>query len=329
MELKGWIELDGNLLTDEEITRILKEDVNTISRCGGEFYLRWDECCARDKMGIMPGNCPAGSVWCNGVPVMEIHPQTHAENLENAILKAVLLRAEGGVTALSGGVDSALVAALAQRPCIAVGMKESHDILRATQVATELNLPLNARIITSSEIEEVLPKVIGLLPDPSPVDIAISTTLFFVCETAHDAGYERVLTGQGADEVFGGYSRYLGRTAEELKATFAADFASLARQGIRDQTTAGYHGTWLSMPYLDMRVVCAAQNIPPEERVREGIRKRPLREVAARYLSESTAYYDKKAMQYGTGIWKEIKRLARKNGYQNSVSDYIDNIRRT
>ena len=82
------------------------------------------------------------------------------------------------------------------------------------------------------------------------------------------------------------------------------------------------------MPYLDIRVVCAAAEIPPTERVRDGIRKRPLREVAAGYLTMETAYYEKKAMQYGTGIWKEIKRLARKNGYQNSVSDYMQNIRR-
>ena len=82
------------------------------------------------------------------------------------------------------------------------------------------------------------------------------------------------------------------------------------------------------MPYLDIRVVCAAADIPPEDRVRDGIRKYPLREVAARYLSLETANYEKKAMQYGTGIWKEIKRLARQNGYHNSVSDYMKSIRR-
>lgn len=328
MELKGWIELDGKVLSHDEITQILSVDAGAVSRFGGEFYLQWNGCHARDHMGIIPGGCPAGSIWCNGMPIGEVDPQGRSENLEKAISKAVSMRAENGVTALSGGVDSALVAVLARRPCIAVGIADSHDLKRASHVAKETDLPLEIRTVKPSEIEEVLPLVLSLLVEPSPVDLAIATTLFFVAETAHDTGFERILTGQGADEVFGGYSRYLGRTAEELQSTFAADFASLSRQGVRDQTVAAYHGTWLSMPYLDKRVVCAAADISPVDRVREGVRKRPLREVAACYLSEETAYYEKKAMQYGTGIWKEIKRLARQNGYQSSVSDYMHNIRR-
>jgi asparagine synthase (glutamine-hydrolysing) len=328
MQLKGWIELDKKPLTPEEISAILTERPCDISRFGGEFYLEWNKCCARDYMGIIPGKCPAGTIWCNGAPAGSIIPTSRSSDLESAIVEAVRIRASDGVCALSGGVDSALVAALSGLPCIAVGLPDSHDLNRANTVARELDLPLTIRSISRSEIKDTLPLIISLLVDPSPVDLAIATTLFFVAEAAHDSGYQRILTGQGADEVFGGYSRYLNQTSEELTATFAADFASLARQGYRDQTIAGYHDTWLSMPYLDIRVVCAAADIPPEDRVKDGIRKRPLREVAARYLNKETANYEKKAMQYGTGIWKEIKRLARQNGYHNSVSDYMHTIRR-
>jgi len=328
MQLRGWIELDGRVLTPEEVLQLFTEKNKVITRFGGEFYIEWNGCSARDHLGIIPGYCPAGSVWCNGTPVCSIRPESRSDTLEAAIIESIHLRSDEGVTALSGGVDSALVAAIAKRPCIAVGMPGSHDLMRAGEVARELDLPLEVRAVTPREIEEILPVVTDLLSDPTPVDLAIATTLFFVSETAHDAGYERILTGQGADEVFGGYDRYLHRTPEELESTFAADFASLARQGFRDQTIAGYHGTWLSMPYLDIRVVCAAATIPLAERVKDGVRKRPLREVAARYLTVENAYYEKKAMQYGTGIWKEIKRLAKKNGYQNSVSDYMQNIRR-
>ncbi len=328
MECKGWVELEGTVLTPDEISCILVEDPEKVCRFGGEFFLKWETGCARDHFGIMPGNCAAGSIWDHGTLSGQIEPLIRSTDLHSAIVDAIRLRADEGVTALSGGVDSALVAALAKRPCIAVGVKDSHDLKRAGQVAGELNLPLEIRTVTAAEIEAVLPVALSLLPDPTPVDLAIATTLFFVTETAHEAGYERILTGQGADEVFGGYSRYLGKTEEELASTFSTDFASLSRQGMRDQTIAGYHQTWLSMPYLDIRVVCAASEIPLTDRVRDGIRKRPLREVAARYLSPEAAYYEKKAMQYGTGIWKEIKHLARQNGYQNSVSDYMHHIRK-
>ncbi len=327
MKIRGWVELDGQVLSGSEIEEMFARGGNEISRFGGEFFIEWDGCRARDQFGIIQGNCPAGTCVCGEKEPTLIRPEVSALSLHEAILKAVSLRATEGITALSGGVDSALVAALAGRPCLCVGVADSHDLRRAEKVAGELHLPLESRIVTPAEIEEALRIVSGLIKDPTPVDISIATTLFFVAEMARELGYERILTGQGADEVFGGYSRYLGRSAEELRETFAADFADLPRQGLRDQTIAGYHDTWLSMPYLDIRVVCAASAIPPDEKVRDGIRKRPLREVAACYLPKETAYYDKKAMQYGTGIWKEIKRLARKNGYQNSVSDYLHNIR--
>jgi asparagine synthase (glutamine-hydrolysing) len=328
MELRGWIELEGTVLSPEEVSHLIAEDRQVISRFGGEFFLKWSMCSARDHFGIMLGDSPAGSVWCNGDQIAVIKPLSKSPDIHTAIVESIQLRSGEGITALSGGVDSALVAALAKRPCISVGLQDSHDLKRATQVARELDLPLEVRTVTPEEIETTLPIILNILPDPTPVDLAIATTLFFVAESAHEAGYERILTGQGADEVFGGYSRYLGKTEEELISTFSTDFASLSHQGLRDQTVAGYHKTWLSMPYLDIRVVCAASAIPVTERVREGIRKRPLREVAARYLSSETAYYEKKAMQYGTGIWKEIKRLARQNGYQNSVSDYMHHIRK-
>jgi asparagine synthase (glutamine-hydrolysing) len=82
------------------------------------------------------------------------------------------------------------------------------------------------------------------------------------------------------------------------------------------------------MPYLDMRVVRAALAIPPSEKVREGRRKIPLRTVAGRHIPAELAGYEKKAMQYGSGVWKVLQQLARKNGYKTSMQNYIDQISR-
>lgn len=328
MHLTGWIELDGKRLSEDEIIDIVRNNPEMATKFGGEFFLEYDSCSARDHYGIIPADCPPGTILREGKPVGSIHPQYPLSSLSDAIRTAVELRSDTGVTALSGGVDSALVAALAGRPCIVVGMEGCHDIMQATGVASYLGLPLHVRTVAPAEISDALEEITRILEDPNPVDIAIATTLYFVAETAHDLGHERILTGQGADEVFGGYARYLDTPPDRLSEVFDADFASLARQGRRDQRIAGSWGTYLSMPYLDGRVVCAAATIPPHERVQGGIRKKPLREVAMQYLPETMAYREKKAMQYGTGIWKEIKRIARQNGYHNSVSDFIENIRR-
>lgn len=329
MHLTGWIELDGNRISPEDLEEYLNADSAVVSRLGGEFYLEYGYCKARDHYGIIPGDCPSGSIVCNGAVVGSVDPSYSVFPLDEAIRTAITLRSDSGITALSGGVDSALVGAIARRPCLVVGMEGCHDIRQAGEVATFLDLPLTIRTVTPAEVSDALYSVVSLLEDPNPVDIAIGTTLYFVVETAHDLGYERILTGQGADEVFGGYARYLETPPHLLDEVFARDFASLARQGKRDQTIARSMGAYLSMPYLDIRVVCAAQAIPPEERVRDSVRKKPLRDVASQYLPESFAQYEKKAMQYGTGIWKEIKRIARQNGYHSSVSDFITHIRRT
>jgi asparagine synthase (glutamine-hydrolysing) len=168
--------------------------------------------------------------------------------------------------------------------------------------------------------------VIGAIPARDPVNTAIALTQFFITRFAGEQGHKRILTGQGADELFGGYSRYLDTTT--LATDLERDFAGLEQQAERDQAIAALHGTYLSMPYLDMRVVRAAHAIHPEEKVRDGRRKVPLRLVAERHIPAEYAWYEKKAMQYGSGVWKELQKLSRKNGYKTSVQDYIDQLYR-
>ena len=320
----GWIELSGRQLSGAEVEEIVRKSPETIRRFGGEFSLSYSECHARDHFGIYPGQGPAGALVCNGEVRFPIEPDPAPEELDNAIVTAVRLRSDEGVTALSGGVDSSLVAVLAQRNCLAVGIVGSHDLERARYAAETLHLSCTLITLTQQEIESALPEVIAAIPVQDPVNTSIALTQYFVARSAHELGYRRILTGQGADELFGGYSRYL--TTPALAQDLAKDVAGLGAQVIRDQSVAGLYGTYLSMPYMDVRVVRAASAIPAEEKVRDGKRKIPLRTVAERYMPQELAWYEKKAMQYGSGVWGELKKLARKNGYKTSVQDYIDHI---
>ncbi|WP_440950836.1 asparagine synthase C-terminal domain-containing protein [Methanosphaerula subterraneus] len=324
IDVKGWVERDGHRLSQDEIETLISTGPDHLSHCGGEFLIRWDDCAARDRWGIIQGDVDAGTVTCDGTVISRIDPPAESPSLEEAIVTAIRLRSDEGVTALSGGVDSTLIAAIAERPCVAVGVEDSHDLARARHAAEALHLTCDYVTITPDAVEEALAAVIPVIPARDPVNISIAATMHFVASYARDHGYTRILAGQGADELFGGYSRYL--TSTDLAATFAEDFRGLALQGARDQAVAGLFGAYLSMPYLDVRVVRAAQAISPNERVSGGIRKRPLREVAARYIPAEIADYDKKAMQYGTGVWKVIRHLARHNGYNRSVQGYLNHV---
>lgn len=329
IDLLGWIEVDGVCLSQVDVQALLSRDRDSILRFGGEFFLKWSdrtglECMARDHFGIIPGECPPGTLVCRGEAVGRIDPGYRVMDLEKAIEVAVRLRSDEGVVALSGGVDSALVAKLAERDCIVVGLEGSHDLQHACRVAGELGLKLDQAVIDPGAVEDALRAVLRVIPKIDPVNASIATTLFFVARWAGKHGHRRILAGQGADELFGGYARYL--QTKTLAEDMAKDFQGLSLQLARDQAVANMHGTYFSLPYMDLRVVRTALAILPENKVCGGVRKLPLREVALRHLPPSIAQYEKKAMQYGSGVMKEIQRLANRSGYRKSVQEYVAKI---
>ena len=327
MNLKGWIERDGVRLTPADVERMLEAGPTALNGCGGEFLLSRGDCIARDAFGVMPGPVPPGTVWCGGREVARIAPDPPSCTLEEAIVTAVNLRSDEGVVAFSGGVDSGLVAGLAHLPCVTVGIEGSHDSAWAAKAARMMGLELTIVSPTEEEVVEALARVVEVIPDPTnPVEASIAATMYFAAAWAGEQGHTRILAGQGADELFGGYARYL--TSPDLAAELEQDFADLRRQGARDQAVAALHGAYFSMPYLDVRVVRAARSIPAAERVRGGVRKYPLRVVAQEYIPAEIARAEKKAMQYGSGIWRIIQRLARQNGYKKSVQGYLTEISR-
>lgn len=325
LSIRGWVEEGDLLLTDDQIRFILDEEPERVCRFGGEFAIEYGAYRLRDFLGVVPGNVPPGTFQKNGETLCRIVPDPPEMPLEDAIREAVSLRkSEKSVVALSGGVDSSLIAALADRPCLAVGISGSHDLNRAEEVAAAIGCDLIRVEIDPSRVEPVLRQILSLLPSINPVDASIATTAFFLCEAAADQGYDRIISGQGADELFCGYTRYL--ESSDLKADRTADIADLPRQLARDQAVAGLFDIWISLPYLDTRVVRAADQIPVGEMIQSGVRKFPLRRIASAYLPEDIAWYEKKAMQYGSGVWKAIRDHARERGFKRAVQGYMNYI---
>jgi asparagine synthase (glutamine-hydrolysing) len=336
VHITGWAELDGTILSLSDLEEIQGNN-SKIRRLGGEFCITWDDGSrARDMYGVMPGDCPAGTYISSDGTSNPFLTSSTSQSLSHAIETAVRLRADTShttdtcVTALSGGVDSALIAAISRTPCITVGMAGSHDPQQAARVASLGGLDLYTRSIYGTDVEDALPLVMKCTQHLSmtPVDIAIGVTLWFISETAKEQGYTRLLSGQRADELFGGYHRYASCNGSnsEVDQLFTKDWETIKHQNLRDQTIAHAYGAWLSMPYLDRRVVSAARSIAPSDHLMNGIRKYQLRRAALDYLPREIACHTKKAMQYGTGIAKEIKKLARRHGFGTKISAYLNTI---
>jgi asparagine synthase (glutamine-hydrolysing) len=120
---------------------------------------------------------------------------------------------------LSGGLDSSLVTAIAARQdpsieayAIAFRAQDQRleampdDAVYARKMAAELGIRLH-EIEISPDVVDMLPRVVDVLDEPIGDPAAINTVL--MCEAARDAGVKVLLSGMGADELFGGYRKHL------------------------------------------------------------------------------------------------------------------------
>ena len=238
----------------------------------------------------------------------------------------------------SGGVDSSLITALAARhvpgiTLITVGFSGSNDVKWAPDAAQLLGLENNLilKIIDLDDVESTIPRVMEALETADPMAISLGVPLYIGSTKAKSRNINLLLAGQGADELFGGYHRYkeiIKKSTDALHEAIVADVSRLPRRDIlRDNTVAEAAGIKLAAPFLDPDVVELALSIPAVLKVREFdgelVGKYILRRAAESVVPAEIAWRDKKAMQYGSGVWAALGRLARQAGFKKQDKGYI------
>ncbi len=215
----------------------------------------------------------------------------------------------------SGGLDSTLLTVLA-RPfselrLYTVGYPGSHDLVAGKKGAEELDLPWEPIIMDDHMLRNA---VVHLRDDAGitdPVTISFEVPLYVVCSRVTE---DVLLSGQGADELFGGYARYSSLSPRELDEAREGDLQRLLSEGCpREVRIAQGFGKKLLCPYLGPKVIETAMSIPAERLMGELGNKLPLRHIALG-MDLSSAKAPKKAAQYGSGVMKAMKRLAAEKG---------------
>ncbi|MEM4704463.1 MAG: asparagine synthase-related protein, partial [Candidatus Bathyarchaeia archaeon] len=140
----------------------------------------------------------------------------------------------------SGGLDSTLIAFLAKKTAdvqlIHVSLERQPETLHAKAVAEELKLPIHVRLYGEEDVAKVLPDVLWIAEASDPLDAAIGVPVYWVSETAKHLGFNVLLSGQGADELFGGYRRhveeYLEHGREKAEQALFNDVADNSKKNL-------------------------------------------------------------------------------------------------
>jgi asparagine synthase (glutamine-hydrolysing) len=267
--------------------------------------------------------------------------QKAAKNLQKLLEQAVKMRVMGlkdVAVAFSGGLDSSLIAALAKK-CEAnvclfhVSLENHHETVEAKKVAEALSLPIQTHLYKESDVETVLPKVVGLVEESDPLKSSIGVAMYWVAQKAAEAGFHVLLAGQGADELFGGYKRYVDQYvlhgAEEVRKTLYEDVRRLHENNIeRDVKICNFHDIQLRLPFATYQIADFALKLPMElkiERKQDSLRKLVLRRVSENLnLPASISNKPKKAVQYATGINNTLRQIAKSQ--KTTLKEYIDRI---
>ncbi|WP_121742895.1 asparagine synthetase B family protein [Natronorubrum halophilum] len=229
--------------------------------------------------------------------------------------------------AFSGGVDSALVAELLDAPLYVVGFPDSHDVDAAKTAADAMGRELTVVDLEPADLERAVPQVARATGRTNAMDVQIALPLYLVGERVAADGFDALAVGQGADELFGGYEKVVRLDhrvdAETTRGAVREQIESLSEQLPRDVHAIEATGLAPVAPLLHDAVVDAALRLPDELLADETERKRALRLVAADSLPAEIAYREKKAVQYGSLVARELDRLARQAGYKRRIDDHV------
>lgn len=200
------------------------------------------------------------------------------ETLIEATRKRLMSDVPVGVL-LSGGLDSSLTSAIASRLLAESGKKlqsfsigldaEAPDAKAARKVADFLGTEHHEVYFSVQEGIEILDKLIWHLETYDVTSIRASVPMYFLSKAIADLGIKVVLSGEGADEIFGGYLYFRNaptaidfqkETIERVQKLFTADL-------LRADKATMAHGIETRVPFLDKAFLDMAIRIKAEEKM--------------------------------------------------------------
>lgn len=217
---------------------------------------------------------------------------------------------------LSGGLDSSIIAAIgasmSKEPVTtySVGIRgsESPDLIHARLMAKHIGSDHHEISFSPEEAVSYLNRVICKLESYDCTTIRASVPMFLLANyISHNSEHRVILSGEGADELFGGYLYFHHAPNPE---SFQAETVRLLKNihqfdGLRADRCTAAHGLELRVPFLDLALVdYVVAHVPPNHKCPEenhGVEKRLLREAFAHMLPKAIVDRQKNGMSDAVG----------------------------
>ncbi len=254
----------------------------------------------------------------NPASVQDVH-----DALENAVKRQLMSDVPYGVL-LSGGLDSSVISAIAKKYAakrvetdqktdawwpqlhsFAIGLKGAPDLAKAREVAQYIDSVHHEINYTIQEGLDAVRDVIYFIETYDVTTVRASTPMYLLGRVIKSMGIKMVLSGEGADEVFGGYlyfhkapdaEAFHGETVRKLSKLYMYDC-------LRANKSLSAWGVEGRVPFLDKEFLDVAMRLNPKAKMCPGkeIEKKIVREAFADMLPESVAWRQKEQFSDGVG----------------------------
>lgn len=243
--------------------------------------------------------------------------------LEEAVHRQLMSDVPYGVL-LSGGLDSSIISAIAKKYAarrvetgdikdawwpqlhsFAVGLKESPDLAAARKVADHIGTVHHEVNFTIEEGLDALRDVIYHIETYDVTTIRASTPMYLLARVIKSMGVKMVLSGEGADELFGGYLYF--HKAPDAKEFHEETVRKLSKlhsyDCLRANKSLAAWGVEGRVPFLDKEFMDHAMRINPADKMSGGgkIEKYILRKAFEEYLPHEVAWRQKEQFSDGVG----------------------------
>ncbi len=276
----------------------------------------------REWMERMPGACSAPVADTARLSYKDSVAAVH-DALEGAVRRQLMSDVPYGVL-LSGGLDSSVTSAIARKYAakrietdgaekawwprlhsFAVGLKGAPDLAKAREVADFIGTVHHEINYTIQEGLDAIRDVIYFIETYDVTTVRASTPMYLLARVIKSMGIKMVLSGEGADEVFGGYLYFhKAPDAREFHEETVRKLGKLHQYDcLRANKSLSAWGVEGRVPFLDKEFLDVAMSLNPEYKMCPGtvMEKKIVREAFADMLPDSVAWRQKEQFSDGVG----------------------------